>query len=160
MQAQPPPPRAPRLSPPELGNLANLNGLYLSNNQLTGEIPPELGNLASLRYLRLGANKLSGEIPPELGNLVNLGALLLTANQLTGEIPPELSQLSSLGLFAFDRNAGLCAPGTPLIVDWLDQVRSSIGPFCNEVDLEVLTALFEIWDGDVTGHRKCYRIGH
>ena len=70
--------------PPELGNLANLQGLDLYGNQLSGEIPLELGNLARLRYLALSRNQLSGEIPPELGNLSNLTHLDLAENQLSG----------------------------------------------------------------------------
>ncbi len=133
--------------PPELGNLAKLETLSLGDNQLTGEIPPELGNLATLGFLSLQHNQLTGEIPPELGNLANLGWLSLGDNQLTGRIPQELSRLSSLRRLFFDGNPGLCAPGTPLIVDWLDELESARGPFCNEADAEVLAMLFEIWDG-------------
>ena len=79
-----------------MGNLANLEGLVLSDNQLSGEIPPELGNLANLEGLSLSGNQLSGEIPPELGNLANLEGLSLSGNQLSGEIPPELGNLANL----------------------------------------------------------------
>ena len=82
--------------PKELGSLANLQSLYLGNNQLTGEIPKELGKLSNLHTLWLQANQLTGEIPLELGNLSNLQVLILSINQLTGEIPPELGNLSNL----------------------------------------------------------------
>ena len=59
---------------------------------MSGEIPPELGNLANLQELFLYGNQLSGEIPPELGNLANLQELFLYGNQLSGEIPPEVGQ--------------------------------------------------------------------
>ena len=82
--------------PPELGNLSNLEWLYLGFNGLSGEIPPELGSLSNLVNLVLGGNQLSGQIPPELGNLSNLTVLDLFENQLSGEIPPELGNLSNL----------------------------------------------------------------
>jgi len=82
--------------PSELGNLANLQELYLFENQISGSIPPELGNLANLRNLDLFENQLSGSIPPELGNLPNLYVLALFSNQLSGTIPPELGNLSNL----------------------------------------------------------------
>ena len=76
--------------PPELGNLASLEYLYLNRNQLIGEIPSELGRLANLEALGLSGNQLSGEIPPELGKLNRLELLYLYRNQLIGEIPPKL----------------------------------------------------------------------
>ncbi|MGD2088073.1 MAG: Ig-like domain-containing protein [Candidatus Aminicenantes bacterium] len=82
--------------PPELGNLGNLQGLYLYDNQLRGSIPPELGNLSNLKYLLLSTNQLSGNIPPELGNLGNLQYLSLHNNQLNGSIPTELRNLGNL----------------------------------------------------------------
>ena len=64
--------------PPELGKLANLTSLQLSDNDdLTGPIPPELGNLTSLEYLWLALTALSGPIPKELANLSNLKVLQL-----------------------------------------------------------------------------------
>ena len=89
--------------PRELGNLSNLHDLYLSNNQLTGEIPRELGSLSNLERLTLSRNQLTGEIPTELGSLSNLERLGLNDNELTGEIPTELGSLSNLqGLYLYD----------------------------------------------------------
>ena len=82
--------------PAELGNLSNLETLWLHGNQLTGEIPTELGNLSNLETLNLGGNQLTGDIPTELGNLSNLAWLSLWGNQLTGDIPRELGNLSNL----------------------------------------------------------------
>ena len=82
--------------PAELGSLAYLEILILSEDELSGEIPPELGSLAYLKKLVLHDNQLSGEIPPELGNLASLEQLRLNDNQLSGEIPPELGRLANL----------------------------------------------------------------
>ena len=50
--------------PANLGNLTNLQMLYLSDNNLSGAIPSGLGNPQSnLEELYLANNRLSGEIP-------------------------------------------------------------------------------------------------
>ena len=40
--------------PSEIGQLTNLTGLHLIDNELTGEIPSEIGNLMNLLFLELG----------------------------------------------------------------------------------------------------------
>ncbi len=90
--------------PAELGGLANLESLYLYRNQLTGEIPAELGGLANLESLYLLGNQLTGQIPAELGGLANLEYLYLFANQLTGQIPAELGGLANLESLRLDAN--------------------------------------------------------
>ena len=80
----------------ELGNLADLHNLQATSNHLSGVIPPELGNLTSLQYLVLSGNQLIGSPPPQLGNLTNLQMLALDNNQLSGAIPPELGNLANL----------------------------------------------------------------
>jgi len=82
--------------PPEIGNLENLDLLWLSENQLTGEIPSSIGDLTNLWFLDLMLNQLTGEIPPEIGNLTNLTYLRLGVNQLSGEIPSEIGNLTNL----------------------------------------------------------------
>jgi hypothetical protein len=82
--------------PSEIGNLTNLESLYLNNNQLTGLIPSEIGNLTNLTSLNLSNNQLTGSIPSEIGNLTNLERLWLNDNQLTGSIPPEIGNLTNL----------------------------------------------------------------
>jgi len=90
--------------PSEIGNLTNLERLYLYGNQLTGSIPPEIGNLTNLGQLVLSGNQLTGSIPPEIGNLTNLTGLYLYENQLTGSIPPEIWYLTNLTYLSLGSN--------------------------------------------------------
>ena len=82
--------------PEALGNLSNLESLFLNGNGLTGPVPPGLGRLSNLRSLSLGGNELTGRIPEALGNLSNLESLSLNGNGLTGPVPPGLGRLSNL----------------------------------------------------------------
>ncbi|MCX6583034.1 MAG: fibronectin type III domain-containing protein [Candidatus Aminicenantes bacterium] len=82
--------------PPELGNLSNLQYLYITSSQLTGLIPMELSKLSALTELGLNNNQLTGTIPPELANLSNLKTLNLNKNQLKEYIPSALGNLSAL----------------------------------------------------------------
>ena len=157
--------------PSELGNLSSLESLHLSGNQLTGSIPTELGSLTALRHLSLGGNGLTGSIPSQLGNLSSLESLYLSGNQLTGSVPSQLGNLSSLESlylsgnqltgpiprsllqlanltdFFFERNDGLCAPGTAEFATWIEGMERSEGPFCNRADREALERLFETASG-------------
>ena len=90
--------------PAELGNLVNLDQLYLRLNALSGPIPAELGQLTNLRRLNLNYNALSGSIPIELGQLTNLQYLYLQGNALSGPIPIELGQLTNLQLMDLHNN--------------------------------------------------------
>ena len=120
--------------PPELGNLANLEHLGLTDNQLTGNIPPELGNFTNLTHLYLHNNSLSGNIPPELGNLTKLTHLNLTGNQLTGNIPPELGNLVNLTFLRLS-NPGLsgCIPYSLRFLPNSDIPQiSEFLPFCGD----------------------------
>ena len=79
--------------PAELGNLDNLEYLFLDDNALDGGIPAVLGSLTNLITLSLNDNALDGGIPAELGSLTNLITLSLNGNKLSGEIPEELARI-------------------------------------------------------------------
>jgi Leucine-rich repeat (LRR) protein len=76
-----------------LGNLINLQGLYLYHNQLS-LLPSEIGNLKKLKKLNLNGNQLS-LLPSEIGNLINLQHLYLDNNQLSS-LPSEIGNLIKL----------------------------------------------------------------
>ena len=128
--------------PPELGNLADLEGLWLDGNRLEGPIPPELGSLARLRGLSLSGNALAGPVPAELGALPYLEYLYLDGNALAGALPRSLLRIGGLVRLRFERNDGLCAPGTAEFIAWLDGIgQTGEGSFCNETDRAALAAL-------------------
>ena len=135
--------------PPELGNLADLEGLWLDGNRLEGPIPPELGSLAHLRGLSVSGNALSGPVPAELGALPYLEYLYLDGNALTGALPRSLVRIGGLVRLRFERNEGLCAPGTAEFIAWLDGIeQTGEGSFCNETDRAALAALHAAAGGE------------
>ena len=111
-----------------------VNGLFLDDNQLTGEIPSELGGLTELEWLFLNDNQLTGEIPAELGDLANLRVLSLTDNQLTGEIPEELGRLTNLTVLRLAGNQLTgCVPNG--LRNVADNDLPQLGlPFCQPYD--------------------------
>ncbi|HLP47432.1 MAG TPA: fibronectin type III domain-containing protein [Candidatus Deferrimicrobium sp.] len=118
--------------PTEIGNLANLQGLFLDFNNLNGALPLSLGNLVKLKYLQLFHNRLHGSIPPELGSLANLQYLNLSQNFIGGSIPPELGNLANLESLFLNNN----------------QLSGSIPPeLGNLVNLKVFNAAFNKLNG-------------
>lgn len=81
--------------PSELGNLKNLTGLSLYNNNFIGTIPTSFANLDSLYSLDVSDNNLIGKIPGGLKNLNNLNYLTLYDNQFTfNEIEPFVEAIN------------------------------------------------------------------
>ncbi|KAK4492892.1 hypothetical protein RD792_000217 [Penstemon davidsonii] len=66
-------------------HLPKLEGLYLSNNQLRGDIPTSLSACSQLEELSLSYNNFSGAIPMQMGNLSQLHILALGSNKITGK---------------------------------------------------------------------------
>ena len=87
--------------PPEIGQLSQLHSLYLHINRLTA-LPPEIGQLSQLRELRLGSNQLTA-LPSEIGQLSQLQTLWLNNNRFTA-VPSEIGQLSKLQTLYLDSN--------------------------------------------------------
>ncbi|CAN1126947.1 Probable LRR receptor-like serine/threonine-protein kinase At2g16250 [Linum perenne] len=76
--------------PASIGELNQLNELYLSGNQLAGSVPTELGELGRISAVDLSRNLLTGSIPSGFGSRSNLSRLDLSSNYLSGSIPPGL----------------------------------------------------------------------
>ncbi len=90
--------------PPELGSLENLTALYLHSNHFSGTLPATFANLSQLRSLQVFGNELDGPVPSWIGNLTNLTDLLLDGNRFTGTIPPQIGNLTNLTAFGAGGN--------------------------------------------------------
>ncbi|KAL2496972.1 putative LRR receptor-like serine/threonine-protein kinase [Forsythia ovata] len=71
--------------------------LYLSRNQLSGEIPSTIGHLQSLVNITLSNNWLNR--PKPFGNLIAVQNLGLSKNNLYGVFPRSLEKLENLVYF-------------------------------------------------------------
>ena len=91
--------------PLSIGDLKDLNSLYLNNNSLTDQFPSTIGYLLNLIALDISNNQLSGPIPPALGNLNQLESLWLNNNSLSDSIPIDISLLRSLKILNAADNA-------------------------------------------------------
>ncbi|KAL5730514.1 hypothetical protein ACHQM5_003321 [Ranunculus cassubicifolius] len=98
-------PFSPGPIPSKLGDLANLEVLWLSECNLIGEVPESLGQLGNLKNLDLSLNNLNGRIPNSLTELTNIVQIELYNNSLTGELPLNFSQLKSLRRFDVSSNS-------------------------------------------------------
>ncbi|KAG8378351.1 hypothetical protein BUALT_Bualt08G0128300 [Buddleja alternifolia] len=90
--------------PPNIYKCRDLEDLRLSYNHFDGNIPSEIGSLVNLKILSLVNNSFGGAIPKHLGNITSLNSLYLFENKFTGELPQELSNLAYLEYFDVSRN--------------------------------------------------------
>ncbi|KAF8694052.1 hypothetical protein HU200_038504 [Digitaria exilis] len=90
--------------PSGISNLAGLTRLQFTNNRftdgnhLTGLLPSSIGNLTQLLHL-LTDNKFEGPLPTSLRNLQQLTAALFANNKFTGPLTMEIFNLSSLSFY-------------------------------------------------------------
>ena len=90
--------------PENICTLANLKELSLKFNPLTEQIPASIGKLRYLTYLNLENNQLTGQIPASIDKLRYLTYLNLENNQLTGPIPESIRALGNLTLLFLNNN--------------------------------------------------------
>lgn len=85
-----------------IGNLVNLQELYLEANSFTGEVPSSLTSCSQLNVLTMQNNFFRGSMSflPGLTSLLDVD---VSRNQLTGNLP-DLSDLTSLKRFQAHEN--------------------------------------------------------
>ncbi|GJP54668.1 hypothetical protein CLOM_g13726, partial [Closterium sp. NIES-68] len=82
----------------------------LASNFISHSIPESLGNLSNLQYLFLDHNSLGATIPDSVSNLVYLLALDVSQNKLTGQLPPSMGSLTRLSELNISGTAITCPP--------------------------------------------------
>ncbi|TVU21826.1 hypothetical protein EJB05_31493, partial [Eragrostis curvula] len=97
-----------------IGECIMLQGRWLDNNLLEGNLPQSLknikeaiGTIYSLKQLNLAHNNLSGPIPTLLQNLTSLTELDSSFNNLQGEVPEE-GIFRNLAKLSITANKELC----------------------------------------------------
>jgi len=144
---------------PDLSVLPNLRRFSLSGGNFTGEIPAWIGNLGSLTELYISDNDITGEIPGDmiLDLADNLESLKLSGLNITGGLPLEMQLLANVSELWIEDNPNLEIGEIP---DWIDQLPLSLlkiggsgvtGALPASLgNLEELTDL-SLRDSDVTG---------
>uniref|UniRef100_A0A0D9UX69 non-specific serine/threonine protein kinase n=1 Tax=Leersia perrieri TaxID=77586 RepID=A0A0D9UX69_9ORYZ len=86
---------------PNFSSVSNLENIFVTGTNFSGEIPSSIGNLKSLKKLGLGASQFSGELPSSIGWLKSLDLLEISGTTIVGSIPSWIKNLTSLTALRF-----------------------------------------------------------
>ncbi|XP_047307295.1 receptor kinase-like protein Xa21 [Impatiens glandulifera] len=88
--------------PPSLFNISTLQILNLARNDITGQL--STFKLPSLQELYISKNQVSGNIPESITNSTKLFRIEIAFNMLSGTVPKSIGNLRSLQLFSVGSN--------------------------------------------------------
>ncbi|KAJ1276003.1 hypothetical protein BS78_05G180400 [Paspalum vaginatum] len=114
--------------------------INMSNNQIYGGLPKDMELMLSLSQLYLSSNQISGQMPPLPPNLTVLD---LSMNSLSGHLPSNVGYINTLSLFSnritggFPRSICKCQ-----VLTYLDMannfIQGELPPCIWEMSLELL----------------------
>ncbi|KAI3968551.1 hypothetical protein MKX01_007861 [Papaver californicum] len=84
------------LIPKEIAEIASLEFLVLTDNQLEGPLPPELGKLTKLKTLAISGNNFTGALPATFVNLKNMVDFRIAGTSISGKIPDFIGNWTKL----------------------------------------------------------------
>ncbi len=90
--------------PRAVGELFNLESLFLSENKLTGKFPTQLFGLDNLKNIDVSSNLYTGNIPAEFGMMKSLRSINLRKNKFAGEIPKQILENSKISTLDVSSN--------------------------------------------------------
>ena len=102
------------LIPESIGNLTNLEWLYIGANQLSF-LPENIYNLINLRAFIVGENQLTS-ISENIGNLININTLGLNDNQLI-TLPESICNIDIQSITYYFSNNMICPPYPSCILE-------------------------------------------
>ena len=91
--------------PSQIGELADLEYLWIDNNRMGGPLPSEIGRMNSLIQMDIYSNRFSSSIPTTLGQLRNLERFSAYSNLLQGSIPTQIGNMNNLRELFLDSNS-------------------------------------------------------
>lgn len=142
--------------PASLFDLECLTHLDLCSNYLTGAMPREIGRYVMLQDLNLSGNELSGSIPREIGQCRQLRTINISHNCLSGAIPEEIWLLTNLCNLDLEHNA-LSSPIPDAVVNCirLSELNLNDNPIGGVVPESICRLKYLGW----LGLRNCGIIG-
>lgn len=90
--------------PSQIGELADLEYLWIDNNRMGGPLPSEIGRMNSLIQMDIYSNRFASSIPTTLGQLRNLERFSAYSNLLQGSIPTQIGNMNYLRELFLDSN--------------------------------------------------------
>jgi Leucine-rich repeat (LRR) protein len=90
--------------PAAIGSFPYLTVIFISGNSFSGPLPDEIGSLTQLEYFYFRWGEIQGGIPASIGNLTHLREFVASYTNFTGSLPNEIGMLSELTRLDLSRN--------------------------------------------------------